>query len=103
MAALSLRLPDELEARLDAEARLAGLARSDVARDAIEQYLARRERERFMAGFVAETRAIYGDPVLRAEAYALAEESVETSNEALGIAERSGARRVNRRQGTARK
>ena len=56
-----------------------------------------------MAGFVAETRAIYGDPVLRAEAFALAAEGLETSNEALDIAERSGAPRVNRRHGAGRK
>ena len=73
MAALSLRLPDELEARLDAEARLAGLVRSDVVRDAIEQYLARRERERLIADFVAEAHTAYSDPSFLAAAREAAE------------------------------
>ena len=97
MAALSLRLPDELESRLDNEARFAGLARSDVARAAIEEYLVRRERERFIAGFVAEARVAYGDPGFRAEAREIAAEALVTDNEALEVAEQ-GRRRVPSRE-----
>jgi len=100
MPALSLRLPDELESRLDAEARRTGVPRSEVAREAIEEHLARRERERFMANFVAEARAAYGDPSFRAEALELAQEALETDNEALAIAER-GRRATTRRRSRA--
>jgi predicted transcriptional regulator len=101
MAALSLRLPDELASRLDGEARRGGAARSDVARQAIEEFLARRERERFIAGFVAEARAAYGDPSFRAAARELAAEALMTDNEALAIAE--GGQRNARGGGRPRK
>ena len=54
MPALSLRLPDELEHRLVEEAHREGVPRSEVARQAISDYLARRERERFMTELVAD-------------------------------------------------
>jgi predicted transcriptional regulator len=49
MTAISLRLPDDIEAQLKAEAQLAGKTQSEIARQAIMEYLARREKERFMA------------------------------------------------------
>ncbi len=91
MGALSLRLPDDLETRLDEEARRAGVARSEVARVAITEFLHRKERERFLAAFVAEARAAYGDPAIRQEALAIAEEALPLDNEALDLAERAYA------------
>jgi predicted transcriptional regulator len=76
MPALSLRLPEELEHRLEAEAHREGVPRSEVARQAIGDYLARRERERFMAELVAEARAGYGNAAIRDEALALAEDAL---------------------------
>jgi predicted transcriptional regulator len=87
MAGFSLRLPNELEEKLDQEARREGVARSEVARVAIAEFLARRERERFLAAFVAEARAAYGDPAIRSEALAIAEEALPLDNEALDRAE----------------
>jgi len=87
MAGFSLRLPNELEEKLDQEARREGVARSEVARVAIAEFLARRERERFLAAFVAEARAGYGDPAIRGEALAIAEEALPLDNEALDRAE----------------
>lgn len=88
MAGFSLRLPNELEEKLDQEARREGVARSEVARIAIAEFLARRERERFLAAFVAEAKAAYGDPAIRGEALAIAEEALPLDNEALARAER---------------
>lgn len=88
MGALSLRLPDEVETRLAEEARRAGVARSEVAREAITQFLDRRERARFLDSLVAEARAAYGDPAIRKEALAVAEEALPLDNEALELAER---------------
>jgi predicted transcriptional regulator len=89
MPALSLRLPEELDHRLGDEARIEQLPRSEVVRIAIVDYLARRERERFMADLVAEARTAYGDESIRITALEMAEEGMVTSNEALEIAEGS--------------
>jgi predicted transcriptional regulator len=87
MPALSLRLPEELDQRLGDEARLERLPRSEVVRIAIVDYLARRERERFMAELVAEAHTAYADESVRRAALEMAEEGMTTSNEALDIAE----------------
>ncbi|MGH8252244.1 MAG: ribbon-helix-helix protein, CopG family [Steroidobacteraceae bacterium] len=90
MAGFSLRLPEDLESRLEEEARREGLARSEVARTAIAEFLERRERARYIAAFVAEARAAYADPNIRQEALALAEEAVALDNEGLRVAESRG-------------
>ena len=73
MSGLNLRLPEDLCSRLDEEARREGVARSQVARAAIADFLDRRERERYIAAFVAEARTAYAVAEVRAEALALAE------------------------------
>ena len=87
MPALSLRLPEELDHRLGDEARLEQLPRSEVVRIAIVDYLARRERDRFMAELVAEAHTAYSDESIRRTALEMAEEGMAASNEALEIAE----------------
>jgi predicted transcriptional regulator len=81
MPAFSLRLPDDLEHRLEEEAHREGVPRSEVARQAISDYLARRERERFMNELVAEARAGYGIAAVRGEAMALAEDALASDDE----------------------
>lgn len=90
MVAFSLRLPEDLESRLDAEARHEGIARSAIARTAIAEFLERRERQRYLAAFVAEARAAYADPKIRKEALNLAEEALPLDNEGLRVAESRG-------------
>lgn len=87
MGAMSLRLPDDLAARLDTEVELDGRARSEVVRTALAEYLLRRERERFMAEVVAAASALAHDPAARAEALAINEEFLPTENDALDVAE----------------
>lgn len=87
MPGFSLRLPEDLESRLDEEARREGVARSEVARTAIAEFLERRERQRYLSAFVSEARAAYADPRIRKEALALAEEALPLDNEGLRIAE----------------
>jgi metal-responsive CopG/Arc/MetJ family transcriptional regulator len=87
MPALSLRLPEDLDNRLEDEARHEQLPRSEVVRIAIVEYLARRERERFMAELVAEAHTAYADESIRRSALEIAEEGMVTSNEALNITE----------------
>ncbi|MDT8407842.1 MAG: ribbon-helix-helix protein, CopG family [Methylococcales bacterium] len=74
MPAISLRLPDDVQAHLKAEAQLEGKNQSEIARLAITEYLARRERERFMAEMVAAARALANDPQARVEALQIAED-----------------------------
>ncbi|MGH8203923.1 MAG: ribbon-helix-helix protein, CopG family [Steroidobacteraceae bacterium] len=97
MAGFSLRLPENLESRLDEEARREGVARSEIARTAIAEFLERKERQRYIAAFVIEARAAYADPRIRKEALALAEEAVPLDNEGLRVAET----RVSYRDGSA--
>jgi predicted transcriptional regulator len=87
VGALSLRLPDDLDERLGSEAALEGKSRSEVAREAIADYLARRERHRFMAELVAEAKSGYADAGVRAEALGIAEDFLPLDNEALDRAE----------------
>jgi predicted transcriptional regulator len=97
MAGLSLRLPDELEVRLANESREEGVPRSEVARAAIVEFLDRRERERFMAAFVQEARAAYGNSAIRQEAREIAAEALPLDNESLARVEskpRSGVIRA---------
>jgi predicted transcriptional regulator len=68
MGAVSLRLPADLEQRLDIEAELSGQTRSDLICEAVSEFIERRERERFMAEYVAEATDGYSDHVLRREA-----------------------------------
>ncbi len=89
MALMSLRLPEDLEARLDREAARSRRGRSEVARAAIAEYLARREREEFVADYV---RSAMGED--RAEVLARAEEFLPLENEALALAESGGRSRI---------
>ena len=74
---LSLRLPESVESRLDAEAHHQQCNRSQIAREAILEYLDSRERQRQMACLVAETNAVYARPELRAEAVTLSEDAID--------------------------
>lgn len=90
MTALSLRLPEALELKLDQEAQWEGVARSEVARTTIAEFLERKERERYIAAFVAEARAAYAVPQIRDEAFTLAKETLPLDNEGLRVAEARG-------------
>jgi len=89
MSLISLRLPDELDALLNREARTTKRAKSEIARTAIADYLQRQERERFMADYVRS--AMRRDP---AEALAMAEEFLPLENEALALAESGGRSKI---------
>lgn len=89
MTAISVRLPDEIETRLAEEARLEGRPRSEVAREAIAEYLERREKERFMAEMVEEVRRAYADPEIRRESLEIAEEGMGDFFDAITADERA--------------
>lgn len=72
MAAISIRLPDALESQLSNEAALEGKPRAEVAREAIADYLARKERDRFLAEIVAAAKALAANPTAMAESVEIA-------------------------------
>lgn len=84
MPLISIRLPDDVESSLAREAERSHRARSEVVRDAIVEYLSRRERERFLDAIARAARAP-GD-----NAVAAAEESLSLDNEALNLSEAQG-------------
>jgi predicted transcriptional regulator len=94
MPIISLRLPDVLEAKLEEESRRTGRPRSEVARDAIADYLARVERERFLVRLETAARNLASEPESRSEALAVAEEFLPLENEALALGEPSSRYRV---------
>lgn len=81
MSNLSIRLPDELEQRLIQEAETTRRKRSEIIREAVDEYLNRRERDRFMQALVREVGANYAAEI------ELAEEGLSGDNEALALEE----------------
>lgn len=61
---ISIRLPDELERKLEKEARISRKNRSEVVREAVGEYLTRREKERLIEEMKAAARVLYSDPAL---------------------------------------
>lgn len=83
MSTLSVRLPDPLDHDLAREAEEQGKNRSELAREAIAEYVERRARDRFLATLAAEARSLHGS----GEAVEVAEELLAAENEALEVAE----------------
>lgn len=87
MSLVSIRLPEDVETRLAREAERARRPKSEIAREAIVDYLERMERDRFLGEIARAARSRDDEEVL-----AVAEESLSLDNEALAIAEGSGVR-----------
>ena len=82
MSTLSIRLSERLDGFLTAESRLAGQPKSLIARNALEQFLENRRRERFLAQMTRAASAIDSD-----ESATLVEEALPFDNEALELTE----------------
>lgn len=78
MSTLSIRLSERLDEHLTAESRLAGQPKSLIARNALEQFLDNRRRERFVARLARAATVIDSD-----ESTTLVEEALPFDNEAL--------------------
>jgi predicted DNA-binding protein len=87
MPLVSIRLPDDVETRLAREAERVRRPKSEIAREAIVDYLERIERDRFL-GEIARAARSRGDE----EVLAVAEEALSLDNEALAIADGPGVR-----------
>ncbi len=82
MPLVSIRLPEEVEARLAREAERERRPKSEIARQAIVDYLQRIERERFITEIARAASARDADAAL-----ADAEAALPVDNEALEIGE----------------
>ncbi|HET9679438.1 MAG TPA: ribbon-helix-helix protein, CopG family [Gammaproteobacteria bacterium] len=89
MSNLSIRLPSDTERHLLEEARLSHKNRSEIARDAITEYIARRAKERYMASMAQEMRAAYHVPAIRQEATSFAEQANNDGLDAIITAEQA--------------
>lgn len=98
MPLVSIRLPDDVEARLAREADRLERPKSELAREAIVDYLERLERERFLDEIARAARA-RGDE----EALAVAKEALTTDNEALTLGDRLGVQERKASYRTTRK
>jgi predicted transcriptional regulator len=82
MPLVSIRLPDDVEARLAREAEREQRPKSEIAREAIVDYLQRIERERFVAEIARAASARDADAALMN-----ADAALPIDNEALEIGE----------------
>lgn len=87
MPLVSIRLPDDVEARLSEEAERSRRSKSEIAREAIIAYLQRVERERFLADIARASRERDHREALRE-----AEEALPLDSEALDIADGTSVR-----------
>jgi predicted DNA-binding protein len=85
MPLVSIRLPEDIEARLALEAERTQRPKSEIARDAIVDYLRRAERYRFLTAIARAARSSGGQETL-----ASVEEALSLDNEALAIGEGVG-------------
>jgi predicted transcriptional regulator len=87
MPIVSIRLPDEVDRGLNREAQRTQRPKSEIARDAIADYLNRQQRDRFLADIAKAARS-RGDT----EALEYAAEALPFDNEALTLTEGASIR-----------
>jgi len=92
MANLSVRLPAEIESSLEEEARLTERNRSDLVREAVGEYLTRKNNERLIEEMRQAAVALYSNKEARQEGIEIAEEglgdwldSIEAEERAAGV------------------
>lgn len=92
MANISVRLPPDVEKKLDEEVQLSARSRSELVREAVGDYLTRKQKERMIEEMRQAARALYSDPEAKREASVIAEagvddwlENIETEERAAGV------------------
>ena len=89
MGALSVRLPESLDRELSEEARRLDMDRSQLVRDAVQEYIRQRVRQRFMNDMIAEMHDWLGDPAARADSSDLSEDLPEDDIDTLIASEQN--------------
>ncbi len=77
MVNISVRLPPEIEKKLDDEVRLTERSRSELVREAVGDYLTRQQKERIVEEMRQAARALNSKPDAQRDATAIAEQGVE--------------------------
>ena len=77
MGNISVRLPEEVEAALEREAHLSHRSRSEFVREAITEYVARQERQRFQEQMASAAKALAADGDSCGEALDIAEGALD--------------------------
>ncbi|MEE4640002.1 MAG: ribbon-helix-helix protein, CopG family [Wenzhouxiangella sp.] len=92
MSNISVRLPPDVEKGLEDEIRLSARSRSDLVREAVSEYLARRQKERIIEDMRQAARMLYSHSREKDDGIATAEqgvsdwlESIEREEQASGI------------------
>ena len=86
MGTLTLRLPEQLDARLTMFAKLDDSSRSELVRTALERFLRERERDKLMAGMVESAKFLASNPDARTESMTISAEFAIADSEALDLA-----------------
>jgi len=92
MSNISVRLPPEIERGLEEEARISARNRSDLVREAVGEYLTRKQKERIIEEMRQAARVLNSDPDAAREGNEIAEaglqdwlEGIEREERAAGI------------------
>lgn len=86
MGTLTLRLPEQLDARLTLFAKLDDSSRSELVRTALERFLREKERERLLAGMVESAKFLATNPDACAQNMDISAEFAIADSEALELA-----------------
>lgn len=91
MPNISVRLPEDVERQLDREARISDRNRSELVREAVGEYLTRRQKERLIEEMRQAARALYSDPEAAAEARRIQQDfdAVDTAVDQIEAEERA--------------
>lgn len=92
MGTLTLRLPEQLEARLSLFAKQQDSSRSELIRTALEQFLRDKEREKLLADMVEAARFLATNQQARAESASICAEFSDADSETMALVEKDEAR-----------
>jgi metal-responsive CopG/Arc/MetJ family transcriptional regulator len=85
MLSITIRLDENLEKLLEQELQAGKKSRSDLVRDALQEYLSRHKRERLVQAMVREMKSLSAEA--RQEGLDIAGEFLPAQNEALELSE----------------
>lgn len=89
MSNISVRLPPETERDLEKESRITGRNRSDLVREAVGEYLTRKQKERIIEEMKRAADALHSNPDAVREGLEIAEEGLDDWLESIEREERA--------------
>lgn len=91
MPNISIRLPEDIEQQLNEEARFSDKNRSELVREAVGEYLTRKQKERLITEMKNAATALYTDSEAAAESRQIQQDfdAVDTTQQQLETEERA--------------